>query len=374
MSMNAPRGAGPVREPRTHADATPVPAAVNPTSTPAKSAAGTLGIVVIGRNEGERLKRCLRSLVGGGHPIVYVDSGSTDGSVAFARSLGVEVLELPMNEPFTMARGRNAGLEHLLARHPGIELVQFVDGDCEVAAGWLEGALEALTGRPDVAAVCGRRRERFPEASIYNRLIDMEWDGPVGEVEACGGDALMRVAALRQAGPFNPALIAGEEPELCVRLRRHGWRILRLPREMTLHDAAVTRFGQMWKRVVRTGHAYAEGAALHGRSPERHNVRAVRSLVAWGLLLPAAIVLTAAAACAGLAPWPAAPAMTLLYALLFLRIFIRQCRAGTAPRDATAFALFCVLGKFPQALGALTYWRNRLRKRRTALIEYKSGS
>ena len=39
-----------------------------------------LGIVTIGRNEGERLRRCLSSVVGRGMPVVYVDSDSTDGS------------------------------------------------------------------------------------------------------------------------------------------------------------------------------------------------------------------------------------------------------------------------------------------------------
>ena len=139
-----------------------------------------LGIVTIGRNEGERLRRCLNSLVGHGLPVVYVDSNSTDGSVELARSMGVEVVELDLSLPFTAARARNAGFARLEQLTPGIGFVQFVDGDCEVVPGWLDRACAVLKERPDVAVVFGRRRERFPDQSIYNCLADIEWDTPVG--------------------------------------------------------------------------------------------------------------------------------------------------------------------------------------------------
>ena len=57
----------------------------------------------------------------------------------------------------------------------------------------IEQAYSALANQPNLAIVCGRLRERFPEQSIYNRLCDMEWDTPVGETKACGGIAMMRV-------------------------------------------------------------------------------------------------------------------------------------------------------------------------------------
>ena len=65
------------------------------------------GAVVIGRNEAERLRHCLNSLLGGGLTIVYVDSDSVDGSAALARSLGAEVVQLDLSRPFTAARARN---------------------------------------------------------------------------------------------------------------------------------------------------------------------------------------------------------------------------------------------------------------------------
>jgi glycosyltransferase involved in cell wall biosynthesis len=247
----------------------------------------TVGAVVIGRNEGERLRRCLGSLVDSVRSVVYVDSGSNDGSVEYAKSLGVSVVPLDLSRPFTAARARNAGFERLLELEPGSSFVQFVDGDCEVVSGWIERGVETLTARTDLGVVCGRRRERYPGATIYNRLCDMEWDTPVGSALACGGDALMRVEAFLRAGGFDPELIAGEEPELCVRIRAKGFGIERLDAEMTLHDADMTRFGQWWQRSVRAGHAFAEGAHLHGAPPERHWRKESRRALFWGGVLPA---------------------------------------------------------------------------------------
>src|SRR5207249_2888192 len=161
--------------------------------------------------------------------------------------------------------------------------VQFVDGDCEVTAGWLDAAGLELDARPDVGVVCGRRRERHPERSVYNRLCDLEWNTSEGETDSCGGDALMCVTALHQVGGYDDGLIAGEEPELCARLRAAGWKVVRLPSEMTLHDAAMTRFGQWWRRAVRAGHAYAEVAIRHGRGGLQSWRRRVRSNWFWAI-------------------------------------------------------------------------------------------
>ena len=314
--------------------------------------APAIGAVVIGRNEGERLIRCLRSLQGQVQQLIYVDSGSTDGSTEAARRLGAEVVDLDLSRPFTAARARNAGLAALST---GIELVQFVDGDCEVDPSWIAAAAEFLQAHPRVAVVCGRRRERFPEASVYNRLCDAEWDTPVGESSACGGDALMRVAAVYTAGGYRESLIAGEEPELCLRLRRAGWQVWRLDAEMTLHDAQMTRFGQWWNRSRRAGHAFAEGAALHGAGPERHWVAETRRALAWGAVLPAAI------AAAGLI----SPVL-LLAALIYPAQVLRLSR-----RMGYEQALFSVLGKFAEASGALEYRWRRWRGTARGILEYK---
>src|SRR5262245_39089288 len=123
-----------------------------------------IGVVAIGRNEGERLRRCLASAAGAAR-LVYVDSGSSDGSVALARSLSAEVVELDPHRPFTAARARNEGFARLRAIAPAFEYVQFVDGDCELLPGWIETAAAFLDAHREVAVACGRRRERFPQRS-----------------------------------------------------------------------------------------------------------------------------------------------------------------------------------------------------------------
>ena len=233
--------------------------------------------MVIGRNEGERLRRCLAGLGEDLASTVYVDSGSSDGSVSLARALGVEVVALDGQRPFTAARARNAGLARLRELVPDLELVQFLDGDCVMAEDWLVRARSAMAADASLAVVCGRRRERFPDATVYNLLCDIEWNAPPGLAQACGGDALMRIGALVEAGGYDESMIAGEEPELCLRLRQRGHRILRIAADMTLHDAHITHFAQWWKRTVRSGHAYAEGFAMHRHDPGGFWAREVRS-------------------------------------------------------------------------------------------------
>ena len=321
-----------------------------------------IAVIAIGRNEGQRLHDCLDSVRSRSALVVYVDSGSTDDSVAAAKARGAVVVNLDMSLPFTAARARNAGFERVKELAPDVEWVQFVDGDCKVAPEWLDTAVAFLQAHPDVVAVAGRRRERFPERSVYNWLCDLDWNQPPGAVRAFGGDVLIRAAALEQVGGYRDDLIAGEEPELCVRLRAKGWRIWRLGAEMTEHDAAMTKFSQWWKRSTRTGFAFAEGAHLHGSPPERHWVRETRSGWIWGVVIPALVL-------AGvLAIGPIALLGLLIYPAQVLRLSTPSY--GSWSRRIT-HAFFVVLGKFPQALGQLKFVVLQLLGRKSKLIEYK---
>jgi GT2 family glycosyltransferase len=248
---------------------------------------------------------------------------------------------------------------------PDIEYVQFLDGDCELQPGWLARAAKEIASCAEAAVVCGRLRERFPEASIYNLLCDVEWDTSVGEARSCGGIALIRVAAFSEVGGFDPGIIAAEDDELCLRLRRRGWKVLRVDAEMALHDAAMYRFGQWWRRALRCGYAYALGAALHGRSPERHFVRERRRIWLWGFVVPAA-ALGAALPTGGLSLL-----LGLLYPFQILRVYWRTRRRGVARRAASAYAISCVAAKFPEFLGLCQFAANRLRGRPARIIEYK---
>ncbi len=325
-----------------------------------------VGIIAIGRNEGERLKACLRSLPADARRI-YVDSGSTDGSVEFALAQGVQVVTLPAGTRFTAALARNAGLAVLPLEEA--RFVQVVDGDCELDAGWLAAAAAALEAEPDLAVVFGRRRERFPDASVYNRMCDDEWNVPVGVAMSCGGDALFRRAALDAAGGYNPDLIAGEEPDLCQRLREQGWRIRRIDAEMTRHDAAMSRIGQWWRRTERSGHAFAELAWRHGAKGDPHWRREVRSMLVWAVTLP--LFAIAAALAIG---WWAGLIVAVLYPVQVARIARRMQRdRKLGSQFAWALGFFLVAGKFAQVQGAARYHWRRLTGSRAGLIEYKGA-
>jgi GT2 family glycosyltransferase len=321
----------------------------------------SFGVVIIGRNEGERLKQCLLS-AHESRLTVYVDSGSTDGSVEWARNIGAEVLQLDTSKGFTAARARNSGFARLRQLAPDLAYVQFVDGDCELRPAWPHRAIEFLNTHEHACAVFGRRRERFPDRSVYNWLCDLEWDVPIGEAKACGGDVMIRVTSLEAVGGYRDDLIAGEEPELCVRLRAAGWRIWRIDQEMTWHDAALTTLGQWWLRMTRSGHAFAQGSRLHGGPPERLWVWESRRAWIWGLVFP--LVATIAAICLG---WPGTIVL-LVYPLQILR---RMTRSTGSLRTRFLLALFELLARFPESLGQMIFLRNRLIGLRDTIIEYK---
>jgi glycosyltransferase involved in cell wall biosynthesis len=316
--------------------------------------------VVIGRNEGERLIACLTSLQGRADPVIYVDSGSTDGSIAAAERLGAQVLRLDTSIPFTAARARNTGLQRLLDQ--GREgFVQFVDGDCTIEPGWIETARMALLADPQLGIVAGRRRERHPEASVYNRLCDAEWDTPIGPATAVGGDMMARIDALATIGGYRNDMIAGEEPEMCLRLRQSGMTIRRLDAPMTIHDADMHRLGQWWRRARRAGHAFAEGSWLHRGGAEPFWRRETRRAVIWALALPALIMIAVLI----FGPW------ALLGFLIYPLQVARMARRLGAGREGRLQAGFLMLSKFPEAMGVAEFHLRRLFGRRAGLIEYK---
>lgn len=322
-----------------------------------------VGVVAIGRNEGARLVACLASLAALDLPVVYVDSASTDGSQAAARAAGARVVELDFARPFTAARARAEGVAALFADVPGVAYIQFVDGDCTLAPGWIEAARAFLDASPDHAVACGRRRERAPGASPYNRMADLEWDTPVGEAAACGGDALFRASAYRAVGGFDPALIAGEEPELCARLRAAGWRIRRLDAEMTVHEAAMTRLGQWWNRAVRSGFGYAQAwrATRTGEHPLYS--RELRRAVAW--TVGPVLVSIVGGVLVEPALWLLAPAV---YAAQIARLAMRF---GARDRFSWQRAGLLTLGKAAETWGALRYLKRAAAGATGGTIAYK---
>ncbi len=327
------------------------------------------GAVVIGRNEGERLKLCLESLKD--MPLlVYVDSGSSDGSVEYAASKGISVVTLSPDKAFTAARARNAGVAKLLERAPTLKFVQTVDGDCTVDPSWIASGRQALESDNRLSAVFGRLRERFPDRSIYNKMSDIEWNVPIGPVDSCGGNALHRVEALAEAAGFNEQLIAGEEPDLCLRLKQLGWNISRIDHEMGSHDAAITRFSQYWRRTVRSGYGYAQHVWIHRNSSFASWKRQIARISFWGIFLPGlqailGLLVFADAIAPSIALIPG-----MIFTFQFFRLWVRN-RKSRLP--AARMAVLNLVGKIAEAQGFIKFLLDLIGRRNAALIEYKGS-
>jgi len=325
-----------------------------------------IAIVAIGRNEGERLKSCLRAALARVHTVVYVDSGSSDGSVDFARSVGCAVVE--MEPPFSAARARNEGFAAIRSLQPPVaDFVQFIDGDCTLVDGWLQQGIAAFRERADAGIVCGHVREIHPEASIYNRLFDLEWRQQPGTLNACGGIFMMRPELFQALGGFRPEVIAAEDNEFCVRVRQTARKIYLLDTPMVLHDAAMHSFREWWRRARRTGHAYAQVAALHGKSEEHYYVRECRRVWMWGFAIPFLALV--------LAPFTRGISLMLffLYGPQFGWIVRRSRKRGWPLGDSFVYAFFTVLSKFPALEGMLAYYWRRMRGRTITIMEHKES-
>lgn len=320
-----------------------------------------LGAVAIGRNEGERLKACLRSLVGVCSRVVYVDSGSHDGSVEFAKSLGVLVIELDSTQPFTAARARNAGFDLLLAKGIELDFVQFVDGDCRVEPNWLEAGMAALANDGDLGLVTGWRSEIYPNASVYNAMFQIDWLRPAGPIKVCGGDMMVRSRAFHDTGGFNPTVIAAEDDEFCLRLEKAGWKLRRLPVAMTWHDAAMTRFSAWWRRTIRDGHGFAQVGFMHPQHFRRERMR----VWIYGLMLPVIFL-------AGLLfqIWLCLVVLA-VYGLSWLRTAYNLRARGVTWAMAMHQAVFLTLSKLPNLFGMLTFHARRFIGNDMKIIEYK---
>ena len=324
----------------------------------------TFGFVVIGRNEGERLSACLASLREYEAPIVYADSRSSDGSPKRAAEMGATVVELDPAGPMNAGRGRREGAERLLRDHPTLDYIQFIDGDCLLQAGWVAKALAFLGDHPRAAVACGRRFEADPKSSLFNRLCDDEWNTPVGIAGACGGDSMMRVAAYRAAGGYRADLIAGEEPELCARMRAEGWEVWRIDADMTEHDAMISRAGQWLTRSLRGGFAYAQIWTETRTLPTRAFGRQLLSSLTWAFAMPLAIVALALALRS--VAW-----LLLIPALLALQVVRIAFRRGPTHLFSWQYAVMMMAAKFSEAVGSVRYWLN---PRPLAPIEYKDSN
>jgi glycosyltransferase involved in cell wall biosynthesis len=185
------------------------------------------------RNEAEHLPQALTALaeqaVDGWVQTVLVDDGSTDDTAAVAESFadrlpGLEVVGTPH-------RGRagalNAGIAAVTA-----DAVVFVDGDDEVAPGYLAAMQVALAEHPFVAARLDhdtlnpppRHGSRPPEQTT-GLCYEPQRPWPV----AGGGTLGVRRQELAEVGGYDAALMYAQDSDLCWRLALHGVPLVWVP-------------------------------------------------------------------------------------------------------------------------------------------------
>ena len=331
-----------------------------------------IGVVIIGRNEGERLRACLTSVLTMNYPselldVIYIDSSSTDGSVALAEGMGVRTIVL--EGPTTAARGRNAGWTATDA-----PFILFLDGDTVLHPEFVATALPHLADT-SIAGVYGDRREMRTDDSIYNAIFDMDWNAASSEGSSWsiyfGGDALVRRSALESVGGYNESLIAGEEPDMCRRMRGLGNRILHINVPMTLHDLAMYTIKQYWRRSVRTGYAYAEISSMYAATNDPLWSAESRSNQTRGVFWTCG---PAFAALLSLLMWSLLPmALFLLISVaLFARTAMKVRSRTHSLKLLLAYSVHSHLQQIPIFVGQLRYRRQRQRGGNAVIIEYKS--
>ena len=303
----------------------------------------TISAVIIGKDEGERLIKCLDAAMGHFDEIIYVDSGSKDHSVAEAKKRDVQVVELDMSRPFTAARARNAGMEALQKK---ATFIQFLDGDCILDKQWIKAAVALLDQRTDVAAVNGILAELKPDASIYNLICDIEWSNTPGEIEAIAGVSLFRADAITKVGGFDPDVHAGEEGELCLRLKELGWKFWNIDVPMAQHDAAIYKFGTWWKRCVRHGQAIYLEREMHKDNVHYRGPKTILRAIFWAAVLPLSIITIAIFSCT------VAVLLLLVYPLQILRMALKTSLPFTT---ALKYSSLMMLSKFAELCGMMDF-------------------
>jgi glycosyltransferase involved in cell wall biosynthesis len=330
-----------------------------------------ISVVIIGRNEGERLIRCIKSVKemrahGGELELIYVDTSSTDGSPQRAADLGAQVICIHPVRPCA-AVARNTGW-----REASGSLVLFLDGDTILHPDFVVSSLPLFADK-NVAVVCGQRREIHPEASMFNRVLDLDWVSPPGPTDYCGGDAIIRRNLLEEVEGYDETLIAGEEPDMCRRMREKGYIIQQVDHPMTGHDLAIHRWGQYWRRATRTGYAYAEVSERYRDTPlplwSRESRRNVKRGLGLLLLGPTGLFLALL--------WPSwIPALAVLgiYGALALRSAYKFRWKGGDPVTMLLYGMHSHLQQIPIFIGQLIYLKKRRAGDRQSLIEYKEVS
>lgn len=323
----------------------------------------SVSVVIIGRNEGQRLIKCIQSVQSAdwkehSYELIYVDSNSSDGSLQHAQDLGANAAKLDDPSP-SAGKARNLGWR--MAKAP---LIMFLDGDTQLHPNFINHALSVIKD-PELCATFGRLKEVHPEKSIYIRVMDLDWVFPLGKTLFFGGNVLVRRCAIASVDGFDPTLKAGEEPEMCARLRAGGWKIEHIDVPMATHDLAITTFKAYWLRAYRSGIAYAEVAErmrMRGDPLWQHDAKRDFRHGLLFTLMPLVMLLH-----------PLVILLVLLAAVAVLARTAKRC-AWKAPGQTLLcwqYSVHVMLQKIPAFFGQLQWLRAKFMNTQIKMVEYK---
>lgn len=191
-----------------------------------------------------------------GEAVVILRAG--DPYSEAVRAPGARVIEVGPDGPLTPGGNRNRGCEGATT-----EWLCLLDGDIELEEGFLSRALVFLESRPEVAGFAGHLDERhWRGGRVVGGDHDLYRIGSGGEIRVLGAAWLCRRLAFDQVGGFDPALPAEEDFEICVRLRRAGWKLWTESEVMGWHDCAPRPSVHELVRRWRSGLYAGQGLAL----------------------------------------------------------------------------------------------------------------
>jgi glycosyltransferase involved in cell wall biosynthesis len=272
------------------------------------------------------------------YEVVLVDNGSTDGTVALARELGVRVLENHEGRRRHIATLRNLGAAATTGK-----IIVFLDADMEVP----EGMLEALQKHYDdgFRGALGFVEKVPGDAPLLSRV----W----GEITAVKRDRLMDVDFLAgrnitvpretfdAAGGFDEQMETGEDKDFCRRVLRTGGRVISSPELRVVHHGYDRSLGEFLRKEYwrqNSTLAYARQSGYTFRSL-RNPILCLYQVLMAVLTLTALFAAGPVPAAAGAAAWALPSALIALkqawkrpsfIAPLFLLTFLRWNAAGVS--------------------------------------------
>jgi glycosyltransferase involved in cell wall biosynthesis len=218
-----------------------------------------LAVVLISKDQEWNIVRLIKSALRWtasfpSREIVLVDSASVDNTVDIASNYPINIIRLQSDQRLTAAAGRYVGYQKTSG-----DLILFLDGDMELCEGWVDRAIAVIQSGPDVAAVTGQVINLPPSTGsrAAPRSEPSYYGNSVTEVSYGGGATMYRRSVLKQVGTFNPYIYSEEEPELCLRIRYAGYRILSLEHPIAYHYSdppdRVSTLVERWRRNLNLG-------------------------------------------------------------------------------------------------------------------------